>query len=300
MLSPTDFRRDGFALVTGVFSPEEISRLRETVVEVIAAKEAAGAIDRVDSPTGVVRIGKGDLLSTPELRPVLLDRRVLRVIRLILEGDPVYFGDSSVRIGSTQGHWGWHRDNADANDFAGPDWNDPFPLVRCALYLQDHSRHSGGLGIRPRSHRIVDRTPRAELVPSAPGDLVVWDLRVLHAGEVLRYRPLRSLAIRPRYLGVLNRLGLRVPEERERMAMFMTFGLTGHHLDHFIEYLATREYARAAWSASRVDSEALEAASRAGLEVREVPPYYSIATVQKRSAEGQARALGQVVQLVDG
>jgi hypothetical protein len=254
------------------------------VNEVIAAKEAPGEIDQIDSPTGTVRIAKGDLLSIPQLRSVLLDDRLLTVIRRVLDGDPVYFGDSSVRIGSTQGHWGWHRDNADANDFSGSDWNEPFPLVRCALYLQDHARHSGGLGIRPGSHRITDRTPRATLVPSEPGDLVVWDLRILHAGEVLRYRPLPSLAIRPRYLGVLNRLGLLVPEERERMAMFMTFGLPGHHLDHFIDYLRTREYARAAWSASGVDSEALEAASHAGLKVREVPPYYSIATTQNRSA----------------
>jgi hypothetical protein len=260
-------------VVKRVFDPREIEELRAVALAAVAARQERGMADV--SADGAVRT-TGDILSMDELRHVLLDPRLIAVVRALLGGDPAYFGDSNVRIGAG-GRLGWqcHRDNVDKDDLDGPDWRDPYPLIRCGLYLEDHIHHSAGLGVIPSSHRgrPAPRS-RRQIVDAEVGDLVAWDLRILHTGQMTRFRPFPSVAVHPRLGGQLARLGLEVPEACERIAFFLTFGLPSEHLTHYIDYLKTRDYARDAWARSSAPREVWHNATAAGLQMVSVPPFY--------------------------
>jgi hypothetical protein len=274
------FRRRGYAIVEQLFSAEEIERLREVSTDTLAEHERDGRAGADPGREGTIRGASGDLLSIPSLRYVLLDPRLLRVVRDLLGGQPHYFGDSSLRVGKN-GARGWHRDNVNRRRWrGGPDWHDPYPLLRCGLYMQDLARFSGGLALRPASNRPRRRLPTlGKLVQARAGDLVVWDLRTVHSGEVVRMRGLPGLALRPS-LQTLLPDALRVPEERERIVMFMTFALPGEHLDDYIAYLRTRDYMCNAWAGARVAPDVWAQAADAGLEVlRSIPEYSPLTEV---------------------
>jgi hypothetical protein len=271
------FRRRGYTVVEQLVNAEEVEQLRELALDTLAEHERDGRAGADPGREGTIRGAHGDLLSIPALRHVLLDPRILRVARDLLGGTPSYFGDSSVRVGKN-GMRGWHRDNVNRRRWrGGPDWRDPYPLLRCGLYLQDQERFSGGLALRPSSNQSRRWLPtRGMLVRARAGDLVVWDLRTIHSGEVVRVRGLSRLALNPR-LQTLVPDTLRVPEERERVVMFMTFALPGEHLDNYVTYLQTRDYMRAAWAGARVAPEVWAQAESAGLRVlRSIPEYSAL------------------------
>jgi hypothetical protein len=266
--------RTGYTVVQDLLTGDEVERLRETAgaaIDQLAAEDLASTEHGRD---GTLRASTCDLLSIPSLRGVLLDARLLAVIEQLLGGPPCYFGDSSVRVGKT-GTRAWHRDNVDRVRWrGGPDWLDPYPLLRCGLYLQDQARHSGGLALRPCSNRPGRRLPTLpRLVRAKAGDLVAWDLRTVHSGEVVRARGLPGLALNPRLQTRLPE-SMRVPDDRERIVMFMTFGLPGPHLDHYLAYLKTRDYMRESWISSRFGPDVWEQAERAGLDVLHPTPEY--------------------------
>jgi hypothetical protein len=269
------FRRRGYTIVEQLFSAEEIERLRGVAIGTLTEHECEGRAGADPGPEGTIRGAGGDLLSVPSLRPVLLDPRLLRVVRDLLGGQPNYFGDSSLRVGKN-GARAWHRDNVDrSRRRGGADWHDPYPLLRCGLYMQDQARFSGGLALRPASNRPRRLLPTlGKLVRARAGDLVVWDLRTVHSGEAVRMRGLPRLALHPR-LQTLMPDALRVPEERERVVMFMTFALPGEHLDNYVKYLRTRDYMRKAWERARVAPEVWAQAESAGLEIVRLIPEYS-------------------------
>jgi hypothetical protein len=263
----SSFTERGYTVVRRLFEPDEIARLRTVA---LGAMEDLRGRDLTAIEAGVegdMRYSSCDLLSIAALRPVLLDKRLLRVIGELLAGEPSYFGDSSFRVGKN-GYRAWHRDNVDRVRWrGGPDWRDPYPLLRCGLYLQDQTRNSGGLAVRPRSNRPERRRPTLPaLVEAGVGDLVVWDLRTVHAGEVVRLRGLPKLALNPRLQTRLPE-SLRLPDNQPRIVLFMTFGLPGAHLDNLLSYYRTRDYMRESWMNSRFGEEVWAEAEQAGLNV---------------------------------
>ncbi len=273
-LDSATFRQRGYTIVRGLFGSEEVERLRTTVLETFAEMEEQGRVGTDPAAEGAIKAMDGDLLSIPSLRNVLLDPRISRTVGELLGGKPVYFGDSSVRVGAN-GMRAWHRDNVDRRKWRwGPDWRGSYPLLRCGLYLQDHSHHSGGLALRPRSHDTRHPLPTLpKFVDSKAGDLVVWNLRTLHSGEVVRMRGLSTLPLSPRLQSRLP-AGMRVPDEKERIVLFMGFALSHSHLDNYLAYLKTRDYMQGSWSHSRFGPEVWEEAERAGLRMlRPIPAY---------------------------
>ena len=255
------FWRDGYLLIKNVFSAEEIKELRRDALRVLAEQEAAGLVE----PTGSVTIAQGDLLSQEALRRLVVDGRMLRVVRSLLGEEPVYFGDSNFQVG--RGGRGWHKDNRlpDRFEHSAADWRGRYTLLRFGVYMQDHSHHSGGLGIRVGSHhpsplvKALEKVPPARLrvlastsygkpicVASEVGDLVVWNLRTTHSGNVVRLRPLPQRKL-PTWLENLAPSGLCLPEDERRVAMFLTYGIDDDHLRRYIEYLKSRGYVDGAW-----------------------------------------------------
>ena len=243
------FWEDGFILVRRLFAPEEVATFR------------ARALARTNR--------RGDLLSDAELRRLLLDQRLLGVVRQLIGEDVVYFGDSSAMIGDTAP--GFHKDNVDKDDPNGPDWRGRYPLVRFGVYTQNHVRAPDGLDVRAGSHlHCSTRVGRHVYLQTSPGDVVFWNLRTSHSGGGMTVmgRPLNPESIVGK---VMRRLpALRDKPQSERVAMFGTFGAPSPQLDRYIAYLRTRLYAVEGWKASPYDEAALAAARAAGLVVRDM------------------------------
>jgi len=238
--------KDGHQVFEAVFSPEEVAELR---------RDAAAAVDH-----------RGDLLSHPALSRVVLDPRVVAIARELLGGEPVYFGDSLVARTRKPGTW--HKDNPSKLDGSAPDWDGRYPLLRFGLYLQDHSRHSGGIGFRRRSHEFPNhREGRQVYVGTRVGDLVAWNLRTTHRGHASLLRGTR-IPLGRRLDRVLPEV-VKAPTGGDRLALFMTYAAEGAHLDRFIRYLTTRTYALERWRHSTWAEDAHRAASRNGLRLRD-------------------------------
>jgi hypothetical protein len=267
------FERDGYALIKGVFSREEAEQLREAALKL---KETEPAENKVYDPQ-VPKLTwfHGDILSKPGIDHLVFDDRMLRIVREVLGDEIVYFGDSNFQIG--QGCRGLHKDCVDREDPEGPDWKSPYTIVRMGLYLEDHARHSGGVKIRKGSHLYPD-TQRGRLVdiPSEIGDVAIWKLTTTHSGNVVRMRFLPGVSLHTRFE---NRLPdfLKLPEERERVGLFFTYGLASNHLDRYIaNYIRRADYFEH-WRRSRGDEKAMRAAREKGvLLLKPTPDYGSL------------------------
>lgn len=248
------FNTHGYLRIPGVFTPEEVEDMRERIR---ATEEEVKRIGR-----------KSDLMSHPELRPIMLDERVLSVARRILGSECVYFGWSTYFCndpGVPHMHNDAKGDPSDlrAKNKAPPSKTD-WPIIRIGIYLQDHSRHSGGLKVRDRSHNhyLLTRenirrvlhpgkghslrgfpTGRLINIPSRPGDLVVFNMRTHHSGHFLRLRALPDAALHPGVEKLLLKIlpdRFFLPEERERNVLFTTFGNPSPQLEGFIANRALR------------------------------------------------------------
>jgi Phytanoyl-CoA dioxygenase (PhyH) len=270
---PLAFQKRGYAVVRQIFDIDEAARLREAVLELLAKQEGEGRVAMDTGAEGTTRRGEGDLLSNPELRHVLLDRRLIEAVGDLLGGKPTYFGESSFQAGNN-GLRNWHRDKVGRRWLGGPDWRGPFLMVRCGLYLQDGSRHSGGLALRPGSHQPgLVRPTLPKLLDARLGDLIVWNLRTVHAAEVVRMRGLSGFPLHPSLQTLLPQR-LRVPADGERVVIFMAFALPGPHLDGFLAYLRSSDFAPRGWARSRFGPDVWAEAESAGLNMLRPAPVY--------------------------
>jgi hypothetical protein len=257
-------RKRGYVIVRQMFDADEVAQIRTGARERIAEMERAGRTVSFTGPEGTAYGGGGDLLVMPRLRHLVYDPRVVSVAEQLLGGKPIYFGDSGFSMGKS-GIRGWHRDNANRRRWpGGPDWhNPPYPLVRCGIYPQDQSRHSGGLALRPHSHRPgLVRPTLPKLVDASAGDMIVWNLRTVHSGEVVRLRGLPWLPLHPRLQTYLPE-ALRVPDHDERILLSVTFARAGEHLDHYIEHMQSR----GDWKYTPPEPEVWTKAEDAGLQM---------------------------------
>jgi len=226
-----DFDLHGWVLIKGLFSKDEIEKLRS---EALKSTE---------------EIGKNliDLLSDKRVNYILTDDRIISITKALLGTDnPVYFGDSSISIGNLG--QGFHKDNPDRHKPTGPDWNtDDYPCIRMAIYCQDHVKHSGSLALRDKSHKYSNpKKGRPFFVPSEPGDLVVWTLRTTHSGNSLRLKLFPEYVISPLIYKYLPKFIFKA-EEKLRVAILMTFGKKAPLFHRNLDYLKTRTYMIESW-----------------------------------------------------
>lgn len=242
------FARDGYLVLPGVFSGDEVGELRRKA--------------------GEVRGRGGDLLSHPELSEVVLDDRILDVARALVGSPLAYFGEAAFNYQQSP-PMRFHKDNTDRYEQDGPDWQGDYSLLRFAIYLQDQLDYSGGLAVRRGSHRFATRTdgPEVYLGPRA-GDLVVWDMRLTHRGRASLYRWLR----RPVGTRVDRWLPdfLRAASQTERLALFLSFGRDDHHLERYLRYVRTREWGVELWSRCQHSLADVEKARAKGVIVHDL------------------------------
>ncbi|MBO1755124.1 hypothetical protein [Allobranchiibius sp. CTAmp26] len=245
------FWRDGFTIVRNVYSDEEIEQFREQC-------RAGGG-------------GKGDLLARPGLRSAITDGAMAEIARKILRSDNLmYGGDSAFTINPTLR--GWHKDNTDRQDGNGPDWKSDYTQLRFGIYLQDHTKYSGGLNLRKASQNTVDHSKGEILyLKNRPGDIGVWSMRITHSanGDLLRWP--RGGTTDPAHLPEKISKWKLAPKVEERMAIFAAIGLDDEHSRRYYDYLKTRKYMVDQWRAAPYDEQARAALESTGVRLRDMP-----------------------------
>jgi hypothetical protein len=230
------FKRDGYTVVKNVFTAAEVEDLRKRCYQTIRHYEPLGLVEylppwkkkKAASPIG-------DLLSRPLLTDLVLDERLCTIAATLLETDrATYFGDGNFNIG--EGPMGFHKDSVDRTE-TGPDFeitNPPYNILRMGVYLQDHISHGGGLKVRQGSHRMPghDKGP-VRFVENTAGDVVVWYLTTTHSGNVVRLKFARNWSL-PSIIEKRVPAFLKVPDEKERVAAFITYGVPGPHLERYL------------------------------------------------------------------
>lgn len=260
------FARDGYLIIPGAFTPEEVKTYRDFL---------AATLPLGEKPAGL----KVDLLTQPETASFVNDGRLLGVARQLLDDTPIYFSDSSaVRTPRTPAVGTLHKDNADRHDAAAPDWRGDYPCIRFGMYLQDHTRQGGGLMVRAGSHRAVAKsrlhevfreevsgwlTGKTRYLFPAAGDLIVWSMRLTHAGmgRFLKGPIKRPLTERNRKLVPEF---MQAPPCPDRLAMFASFGKDHPLLERYLFSLKRREYMVAKWLANSPDDAAVATLERNG------------------------------------
>jgi hypothetical protein len=245
------FWENGWTIVRGVYSPDDVQRLREAAYW---SRKSFG----------------GDLLANPRLREVLTDGNFVKIARQLLGEDKiVYTGDSAFTVNGVQR--GFHKDNADRVDPNAPDWNGRYTILRFGVYLQDHYRHTGGLNLRHQSHNTPDlNVGKNVYVRTRVGDVAVWSLRTTHSGNGTLLKFPKSRAPLPHEHADYPKWRI-ASKDGDRIALFAALGLDDAHMSRYVEYLKTRKYMCDIWSRTRYDQAAHSAAEQAGLIVRNVP-----------------------------
>jgi hypothetical protein len=265
------FDEDGYTLVQHVFSSEEIEDFRKSVYEQYEIDKKNGLTFQLPHLPTKAKYAKGDLLSKEKLRNILLDDRILEIVRKILgSNDIIYFGDSSYQIG--KGMRGFHRDSIDRTDLTGPDWQgDDYSLLRVGIYLQDHKNYSGGVKMKKGSHKKAEG--EVVFVDSAIGDVGAWSYKTLHSGNAVRLKWFPIFSINRATREGLVPSFLVKEEQKERIAIFMAFSTKTKHLDRYIkEFSLTRTDMIEHLKASKYDQATLDMAKQKHLEVMKLVP----------------------------
>jgi len=229
------FEREGFLLIKNVLSPEEIKKLRDLAYKTIEE-------DKKKETMFLHRYAKnhlGCLSNISGFRKLILHDKTIKIAEKILGDKPIFFGDSIFEIGI--GNRGFHKDTSERKIQNHPDWAEDYPIIRIAFYLEDHKHHSGGLKVRVGSNTTVKtNVGKPYIIPSEAGDAVAFSLRTSHSGNAVRLKIAPNFSL---HNSIEKRIPqfLSVPEEKERISIFLTYGLKSGALDRYIDFMVNHK-----------------------------------------------------------
>lgn len=276
------FWKDGFVHLKSIFKEKEIQDLRKFVLN--------------NKSKNLINENFIDIMIIEKFNKYLINDKVIKIVRAILESTPIYFGDSSVTIAKKHNIGIYHKDCTDRLDPKAPDWKTNYPLLRIGLFLQNHKKHSGGIILGKCSHNILFKyrflqvlyeevygfiTGKFKHCDSEMGDLVIWNLRTTHGpmGKRLKYFFRRPIS---------QRLDKFIPNFLKhtffgsRILVTATFGSKSSHLDRYISYLKTRKYMVNKWVKNNYSTRLKELFSNRGVELYDLQKEVKIELKSKK------------------
>lgn len=224
------FRRDGYLLVPGLLTAEQVRRLRAFLLRKFLQWP------KVEYPgdTGNVLF---DLFNRyAELRWLLFHEPTIRVLRELLGDDYVVLRESAAHFDFFSD---WHKDtSSQERDGRTFHREADYQMVEVAYYLQDNTPElGGGLEVQPGSHLEPDYFVRPRglwerlrrkltggiapySIPSKAGDLVIFDFRTNHRASRGARRAER-------------------PEDK-KLAIFYACSRNNAHVRDYHAYIASR------------------------------------------------------------
>ncbi|WP_374157615.1 phytanoyl-CoA dioxygenase family protein [Mycobacterium sp. G7A2] len=169
--------KDGIFIVRDALSQDEIEELRDILVHYLP---------RRGRRFGLGKTQPNAAQQAPELAFVFAHPRILAVVKQVLgETDVVFTGHCDIHMNMLSG---WHKDSGETvpgGYFTGPYMSsEDCRVYKVAIYLQDTGKRDG-FTARLGSHREVDLSVgEAVSVQSRRGDIVVFDVRITHTGQL--------------------------------------------------------------------------------------------------------------------
>ena len=217
--------KDGYVVLPGLFTEQEIESLRKDVKEYF---ETAGRLANfgLTQPDAMSRI--------PSIRWLLYHEKLLAAFREVAGRDDIQFTFHSDAHSNLLGDW-----HTDTQAYFKPEEvrDDDFQVFKAGIYLQDHLGHNAqGLTVSEGSHLSAKvENERVKPLPSRAGDVIIFDVRLFHHGDRIRFfekvcnRIIPSDAAKAR-LGILLR---RLMGRKEKLSIFFTFGAPNEHTTEF-------------------------------------------------------------------
>jgi hypothetical protein len=230
------FKKDGYAIAPGVFSPDEIAGLRRDLLNIFDTPSTLPMDTEKTANAPALRIELP--VRHPQLRWLLVHPPLLAAVREVLGADFIYLPELSAH---DSGYGGWHKDTT-SQESSGHrfQWDPDFAMLEAAIYLQgNHPLYAGGLDVIPGSHRRPDRyinrptdfksrmKDRAEValrrkkLRTRAGDLVLFDFRIDHR------------ATQPAPF-------VNVPDSHRKLAVFFACSANNDHAKRYRDFIAAR------------------------------------------------------------
>lgn len=264
----TSYHRDGYLLVPDVFSESELKAYSDA--------GRAGS-ETANTSTHVSLI--------PELKNIWCDSRMGALARALLSSTPVYFGEANYTRylfgpdGKMTGRHLHHDAKGTPEHLFNRLHSVPpitYPVLRLGIYLQDFRKQSGGIKVSPGSHRVsthnfADTQFHHVNVPSKPGDVICFTMRLLHSpfGMKLKSDPNRGLAPSEEdsLFNMSPNVFLLAPQERE--AIFIDFAAYHELADLHIKSRAIDpKNSKHGVAASLLDDDCRKLAAKTGISLR--------------------------------
>ena len=228
-LIPEYLKTDGYAVIRGIYSLDECQKLRETI--------DAERLNSSGSHPGDQFVLANAVHLLPALENYVSSENLINVLDQAFSSNPYCFtSHSDVHVNSVSG---WHKDDGKGKYFESCDdytTSSDCQVFKVALYLQDCST-SGGLSVKAGSHASgyskfgmdYNSADPEVYLPSTPGDIVIFDVRITHKGDSNSTTALSDRILRKLRLVKDKKL------DYERYAMFFSFGLENKYTYVFSE-----------------------------------------------------------------
>lgn len=237
---------DGIFVVRNALPQSEIDKLREILLNQLPQDGQRFSLGRAKFNAAV---------KVPDLSFIFAHPRILAVLKQVLgDTNVVFTGHCDIHMNLLSG---WHKDSGETvpgGYFTGPYMTSPDCRVfKVAIYLQDTNQRDC-FTARRGSHRETDLgVGQAVHALSRAGDIVVFDVRVTHTGQlpdpVEKGLKGLSLAINrrqrdredPAWVSGIKKLYWKLIGRRDRLAVFFTFGADNSFTDDFAEANMSRQ-----------------------------------------------------------
>jgi hypothetical protein len=136
----------GYVVLPGLLAPQEAAHYRFEIQKLSGLGDADFGKKRFECPDGVSR--------NRSFWPLIDHPKLIAAIRELLGPTARYTQHSDLH--AHRGGVGWHRDSACRTFGIGPDWDEsqePYQVLRVAIYLQTFAESHSSLGVIPGSHR---------------------------------------------------------------------------------------------------------------------------------------------------
>lgn len=259
---------DGAVLIRGLLSHEEIEKARKEVRDRLVAGGEAIQLGRTQPNAAIL---------APEIGWIISHPKIIKIFKDVLDEGMVFTGHCDIHMNMLSG---WHKDSGEhvggyfkGDYFAADDCR----VFKAAVYLQDATT-SDGLTVALGSHRHVGHKGNVVWVPSKAGDVVLFDVRISHTGQLpdtienaikaaSRIGGQRKDRHDPAWATLAKQTYWKVIGRRDRLSVFFTFGAANKFTREFSEANMMRQSEQTEQEAAVVPA-ALDAALRAqGVEI---------------------------------
>ena len=148
--------KDGFQVFKGIFSAEEILRIRKQTEKLFLRQSELGLVQHHKNRHVDFQNFRADVIQEEfeEFDYIIFHDRILECVRSLIGPDFCYFQDSDIQFGT--GYSGYHKDNVSRDNPEHSDWLSDYDVIRMGLYMQDTKNFSGGISIKRGSHKHVN------------------------------------------------------------------------------------------------------------------------------------------------